>query len=756
MAITSFLLRFAVLCTLLWSCGAGAVGATGEESALADVMVGRYPLTLSGDGLWLFHADGNSMLYKRRIRADGVSLETRLQLPGVVRALSASQDGSRVAFVSRDGCVGVASFGKKPSYAWVPSPSKAADSDKDGRICSGFVRVERIDDYDDYWPNNALALSGDGKWLAVEGHPVRIVNAVNGKLLTTVPSGYGGNGYWLLHLRFLEAGRKLLMVLVKSGERWESPALRSDIEFLVWDLQRKELHNAHRTGASRLILYDYLWHFSETTGVLWAINTKGRYWDEAQPAKPARIKPYAINLKQCDAKIATRLDLPPGDDRWHDFAADPLNRWVATVEPLFDAKSNLIGSRLGIWAVGTGKLLAQWKLDSALKSLQPSIDGLNLFGIFAGLPKPRADQPYGSYSGGGRLMRFDLAPYLQDIAVEAARDWATQRCLLDDEIPEARDIRAPLAESKLAYAIELNGSCSSGDQSRPGRCWGRTPDDHLWIDRGDRLERIDPASGKVVQTVATPRSESIFGFPLYARNRFLVWQGDTVALRPLIPGADAPPRQRLVRKPGWMASSVIWLDDRFFVRWVDVRVFDVKAPGKEGSEVGILYDLNGKVLNEIRGGLDENNRVGGKLDGMNEGAYESDLFDFETMQSSESPYVWNFSVAGSVRAGYRDPASGRTRTLLWAGLKPGAALSSGGGYRGGMSRYFLAPVGPAGVVAQRGRVDVFDAVKRAHLASISVEPDSYVVGVAWFESAGMLLIEKGDESALFAYRVRKP
>jgi hypothetical protein len=667
---------------LLFSSVVFAATPSDTLEALADWHAGRFPITLSGDGQWLLHADNEGLLQRRRVLPDKTLLNASLSLPDVAQTISTTHDGKQVAVLTATGCIGIARFDNPPSFAWLPGSQAKLQEDARTPSC-GSTRAEKnwlgTRRYDE---SGAIALSGDGKLLALGGHPIRIVEAKSGKFVGSIPSGRAGAGYKLLHLRFLDHDRKLLMALVKDGHRDEAPALRSDVEFLVWDLQRKTLQNVHQTGTQGLNSYDIFWKYSEHSGKLWAIRTDGRYHLEPTAGetewKPAPIKPYAINLKQCGAKPVAALNLPPIRDeilsRWDDFSADPLGRWIVTAEPKYDEAKRRISTLLRLRLATTGAQLAQWSLAVRVKALLPSADGSQLFGITAGSPDPQqfsADTPLlfsvdTPLLGGGKLMRFDLTPHLKTLMAEPELAWDTQPCRIDNEGAGARELGVP-AKPKLLHSLPLAGSdletCNmlgSGDQRRPGLRWGRTPDDELWLDRCTKLERIDLVSGKPVQTIPTPRNDSVAGFPLYERDQFLVWQGDTVALRPLVPGPDAPARVVLTRRPGWRADAVLWLGDSFFVRWAD-KAREPAASNGPNTDVGIVYDLQGKVMQTLTEGLD----------GPSYGAFESDYYYQESAISPDGQWAWSLDTAGSVRAQRLDSATGTYRTTLWAGAESG-------------------------------------------------------------------------------------
>lgn len=724
--------------------------------ALADWHAGRFPITLSGDGQWLLHADNEGLLQRRRVLPDKTLLNASLRLPDVAQTISTTHDGKQVAVLTAMGCIGIARFENPPSFAWLPGSQAKLQEDARTPSC-GSTRAEKnglgTRRYDE---SGTIALSADGKLLALGGHPIRIVEAKSGKIMVSIPSGRAGAGYKLLHLSFLDYDRKLLVAVVKDGYVDEGPSLRSDVEFLVWDLQHKTLQNVHQTGTQGLNSYDIFWKFSEHSGKLWAIRTDGRYQlDRAAGEadwKPAPIKPYAINLKQCGAEPAAAMNLPQSRNEifmpWDDFSADPLGRWIVTAEPKIEMATKRMSSVLRLRSATTGLQLAQWTLPVRVKALQPSADGLQLFGITAGSTVPSDLENVGSWNlhGGGQLMRFDLAPHLKGQIPEPELAWDTQPCRIDNEEAGARQLGVP-AKPELLRSLPLDGSdletCNmlgSGDQRRPGLRWGRTPDDELWLDRCTKLERIDLVSGKLVQTIPTPRNDSVAGFPLYERNQFLVWQGDTVALRPLVPGPSAPARVVLVRKPGWRADTVLWLGDRFFVRWAN-KAREPAANNGPDTNVGVVYDLQGRVLQTLTEGLD----------GPSYGVFESDSFYQESATSLDRQWAWSLDAAGSVRAQRLDPATGRYRTTLWAGLNlgtmPPAHIDA---YNGS---YLFPPVGPVSTVSDGQFVDVYDAEHGKHLLRLKTDPEEGpVIGALWFDRARMLVMQQGEGRELKFYR----
>jgi hypothetical protein len=742
---------------------AQAAGPTGEEDALADYFNARFPLALSADGNWMVYQDRKYLLH--RVHLTHPNIKETIQLPTRARGISVSQSAQEVAVMTEYPCIAIVRFSPKagaskvkdtPRLSWVSS--KVTNSHERKCTIEPLSGVESAEPDRSSFLSGLIAISSDGKRVALPGWPIHIFDIATGRILNRIPTEST-----VLGLRFVDGDRKLLVVQAKMGEQWESPATGSDMQFAVWDLVKGELSNFHSTGTTgNLLPFDLLWSFSETTGQLWAINTNGLYWDNLEGKHDrARIKPYAVNLKSCGGDRQRGLDLPA--EEWLDFAADPLGRWVAVVEGRWNKTANRPEARLVVRDSRNGKQLAAWDTDSEIRSLTPSRDGNTLFARSSGKVNERdlnTTRITWTYSGGGKIVRFDLGPKLKEIAPRPETLWATQSCLLEDELPHAREIQADKRKRKLLYEIglikgkpqdlantETDVPCPGNESGQYplGSYWGVSESGDLWVDRWSTIEQINIRDGKVVKKLPTPRSSTVCTLPLFDSQQFISWQGDTVTLRPFADASGSANRKILVKNPGWVASTVDWRGDRFGVMWVRKSVtsatpeLEDRRPAKKRKKPAnsdtraVLYDrATSKVLQEVdlvEGGNDESSEP------IDPFAYATQDDQKESGFGAGPKYEWGTSYMQSIRARTLDRESKHVRTVLWDGLRPDVGFKPDANGSFGEVRRLG---GSLGIWIQSDSVTLYDAAIRKQLAQLPIRE---AVSAQWHAVERILLVE---------------
>lgn len=754
---------------------ASSAGETSEQAYLRELTQNRSPLQLSRDGQWFVYVDPQGVLHRRSATSNS-DVSQKIAVPGYVHVLSASRTAAKVALLTQGGCIAVVTFGGKtdvPGLQWVPvtllSNAKEVHSCADPKAWvepmeGPGVRVQR-----------ALAISPDGLRLAVQvGAVIRVIDLAKARVVSEFPSAVV---QWfseaLLHLRFIDNGRKLLAVNAVLGEQSESPAAGSDMQFAVWDLERGELFNLHRT-ATKGTLYsqDLLWDYSEATGMLWAINTDGNpFLQPNVDNKLSPVRPYAVSLKQCGASTSRRLTLQNTEWRWLEFAADPQGRWVAVVEPV--SAAGAIRSRLLVRDSRTGRLLAEWPFLAGLRSLTPSADGMSLHGVI--VEQPTKEQLMKGQQGserGGTWRRFDLPDAVNKMARDELQVWPAERCLIEGEEPSARDIEVrsnasarifSLALTKISderYMATKENICGNEEMQpdyQKRRLWGLSAGGAIWVDRWSYLEQIDPLSGRVDRRIPTPRSSTVCSAALFAEQQFLSWQGDTVTLRPFADHLAPGERRGVVVKPGWRAESVFWLGDGHFgVRWVDARYAgNASAKAGEGSALAIRYRLEGggqtQVVSTVRGSVHEgrSNFPNPEMQGgmVFPFSFDNEGWDDARRLATDAPYSWEVSHFSSVRARLRSNVDKVMPTVLWDGLRAGPARST-------TSPVVMQVLGLSGTMGAAILTDsdfrpttvaVYDAANRSRAGVVRQPELANVADVAWVERARLLLIQVGTE-----------
>lgn len=195
-----------------------------------------------------------------------------------------------------------------------------------------MVRVGSLNDFGSY----AVALSPNGRLLAIGSSPLKVIDLASGRVIYTVPAQFT-----IRHLRYLDDGQKLLVVQAMLGQGDESPSTGSDMQFLIWDLKRRELFSFHHTGTTGdLLREDLVWTFSEETGELWAINTNGHSFTQDRATGKqveAKIEPYRVNMKLCGGPTAGRIELEGGpSSNWQPIPeAGGLRRRRGSIRPIW-------------------------------------------------------------------------------------------------------------------------------------------------------------------------------------------------------------------------------------------------------------------------------------------------------------------------------------------------------------------------------------------------------------------------------------
>lgn len=709
------------------------------EVAFERISLTRYPLTISPDGNWLIRGDSNGLLYRHS--ASDLKVVEAIDIGGIPNALSASRSGKRVIFAHDNGCIGYAIFADGSPQAKKGADNKASVrwlelwSSNDGNNNGPCPRSRPVDRGYQLGPNVfPVAISIDGKRAAIAGNPISVIDLDSGQALLQVPSGQG----WIQHLRFMDSDRKLYVAQAIQGGEYEYEGVQSDMQFAVWDFQKKELFSFRNRAMHAGTASDLYWSTSERSGELWRF-VPGRAWETA-------------NLKACGIPDQERFAASKKDSySWLDVVADPFGRWLAISSSALNDKLNRAESDLVVRDSRTGSVLLQRHLDSELRALTVSNDGTKLYG-YAPKLQPLTEQTESGVAwglaGGGQLQKFDLAAEVLAAQTSASIAWPKQICMIEDEEPGARNLLIGNSSPELVNEIEVDGTDL--------RSWQQMRDGALWFDRGATVDRINAGDGKVLQALPTPRSESVGSIPLFERKQFLNWQGDTVTLRPFSPSPSPKQRTVLVKNPGWQAEDVVLLGSNFGVRWVDSRFLD-DGEHEDGTALAIVYDMMGRELFRTSG-MALNGRA---FFPVEDGEGASNVFEaYIAAENKIGNFTWESSYMNSVRA-RRSDAEGKSHTMLWYGLRVGdlsdprdnkkykAALNSGTT----IGHTVVGLYGDLGAELTSLGVNVFDAMAKRLVASL---PVGLVHKVAWNPIDKLLLIERftDDRRKLMVYRFR--
>ncbi|UXI69783.1 hypothetical protein [Tahibacter amnicola] len=674
-----------------------AAGPTGEEESYSVVAAGTWPLVLSGNGEWRVHSDGSRVLHRTNLATP--DQDQRIQLPGAPRLLSASRSAQKVAIAFNEYCVAIADFGPPSAESpdavalqWIPSSLLGQTA-----TCDALPA-----DYPGYqWNTLAIALSGDGKRLALAGAGrFVVIDTTTMSVLQEFPAAR------IVKLQFLDQDRKLFLAEGVFGEYWEWAPDPSDMRYAVLDLASRQLLRFERTATTTLTTTDFQSTFSEQTGELLALVL-----DRTGEADKAAVTLRQVNLKQCGPDTAQPLALPQG--RWVQMAADPLGRWYALLHEEDDTAGT---SALSVFERHSGKPAKTWRLQQEIRSLTATPDGRQLLATTrAQLPA----EPTPDYRrvGGGELRAFDIPASLLEAAKVETLAWSRETCRIEDETAQARSIdrHASPAVRRFTTALtrlpdERFRQFPSEENPDPARCseetqqetWGVTASGELWIDRFNQMEHVDLSSGKVLDTKPLPRTRQRCASLVFDPFAVLAFEGDTVALR-----AVEGERRVVAARPGWSATRLEVGHGRAFVHW---KSRTVDATTSQAGYVGTLHAID-------------------------RGTQIMEFTDFEGEEFSTpnhlaptghplpppaaGAYLWTQSYFNSVRV-QRSDTSTATTTVLWDHLFPRPLATPVNGDPASTLVRVVSLGGSLGAAIYSDHVDVYDAAARRLVATLPV------------------------------------
>lgn len=550
-----------LLMLTLWAGVAMARGETGEESALNEVEMRRAPLTLSADGRWRLHVGADKVLH--RVPLNGTQPEQQFTLPKPALVLSASRSGQRVAFTVGSGCVGLVDFGSGPAAAaaltWWPNqpvPSGVRRGCDDGSA----AQLGR----------QPIALSPDGRWLATPWH---VIDTETSQTIATLPPTQQDIGArHPVHLQFVDNGRKLFVVTATLGEGYESASSPSNLQFAVWDMGDKSLHRLLSLDDDTLFFpQGFFFSHSTATGALYWVDSRA-YVAARQDGRPEdelpRLQLMQSWLTGCKAAVAPRFKLPAW--AWHSMLVDPQGRWVAATRPLSTDAGAGRGSsgfteELVVFDIDSARPIVQRALQRPMLGLVALPDGSALLGLTPLPPDPQTGLPL-TGQGGGELIRVDIDVAQLRTAKLAPVPWEGA-CPLEDEVAGARQVQAQARPARLLWSIEgvkslqdlwmqaadPNSSGNAACEMSAERLAFQMKDGTLWLDRYVDIAQLDPASGRILRTLPTPRRSDVCSVVVPEANGFVNHQGDTLSWRPF---EGSAPRRLLEQFPGWRVYRV--------------------------------------------------------------------------------------------------------------------------------------------------------------------------------------------------------
>jgi hypothetical protein len=728
-----------LLVLVLWTCSAIARGTTGEEDALEANEFRRAPLTLSADGRWRLHVGPDGVLH--RVLLTGTRPAQQFTLPKPALVLSASRSGQRVAFTVGSACVGLVDFGSGPTAApaltWWPSDPSPPGAQ---RGCDEGVALGR----------QPIALSPDGRWLATPWH---VIDTQTRQTVATLPPTERTIGArHPVHLQFVDNGRKLFIVTATLGEGYESLSRPSNLQFAVWDMSSKSLHRLLSVEDDRLFFpQGFFFDHSPATGALYWVDSRRHMAARPQGKTDEELPPLELVqswLTACKPVVVPRFQLPIWG--WHSLLVDPHGRWVAAMRPLSNEPSAGRGNsgfveELIVFDLDSRRPVVQRAFKSALLGLVALPDGSALFGLTQQPLDPRTALPLAG-NGGGELVQVDIdvaqlkTPRLAPMAWEGA-------CPIEDEVPGARQVQPQTAVARLVWTIEdlkplseLRMQAEPSTSPQPVPCLESSQrlaflmqDGTLWLDRYAEIVQLDPASGRALRSLPTPRRSGLCSLVAPAANGFVNYQGDTLSWRPF-EGSAA--RRMLELIPGWHVQDV-QLDEagRLTSTWRTKPGTQPKA-----SKDGVVLDMR-LVAHDAA-----------SLRRLGEQQSDSDSVDMGVAwglppiapceRAAEAPaqqHDWRVSHFDSFRA-YACEGTGK-RTVFWSHLdiSPRSTTPTDSAPR----RAWAVAHGVA--VAQDGLVlHVFELTTRRELKRVMLTPAEGVLDVQLLPAQGMLIVHLRD------------
>ena len=632
-----------------------AAGYSAREDRLLEVEAARAPLAISGDGAWRLHVDAHDVLHRTSL-ADPAR-ESTLQLPSGVQLLSASTDGTKVALATRHQCVGLADFGATAGVTWRPwvvngdgvplGPDSGAWVAQVPATCGTRPSASPV------------AISGDGRWIAT---PEDVVDSATHRVVASLPTARAA----VLRLQFVDHDARLLVAAATLAE----PGAMS---FSVWELAGHRLLNDIEIADAPLAVRAALQvDFSAQTGALFAIDDRRRVQALRSASPGAAPVPLPLDLVQLSPGVcgsAPRVRAQVGDDLGASFAVDPYGRWIASARPLdaaHDAAEVAMGARsvLVVQDMATGRQLERVTSKYALDGLVATPDGARVFALASQPVEPETGEPIAGWPAvpdDERVVELTLPAAATNAPRDAAKAWDAGVCKEPGETPDARAmVRAERLLLPL-WSRDLGPATATAPADAPSQPCGtaaldalvfKTADGGLWLDLGDHVAKLDPATGTTGAALPTPRSKNVCSVVAPGGGGFLNASGDTLTWRPLAAAADSSRRRVVERRHGAVATLLPVDGDVARVAW--------STTSGDGAVVLADYDANGKRVREV---VTSNAAFGSDASAA---SLSSPCHDARGMPLSIG-YDWRAGPFGSQRGATCGPLPGMARLVWWSG-----------------------------------------------------------------------------------------
>ncbi len=714
--------RLLATCIALAAAWPHAAHADAQDDAALAALAGRAPLAVSGDGAWRLHVDAHDVLHRASL-ADPAH-ETVTSLPPGVQAIAASADGRRLVIATNRACVGRVDFTADGAGSVTWRPIETSNGTPMRAAAAPWV-AQMPADCGAHEPAPAVAISSDGRWIAT---PEVVVDASTNQVIASLPA----DGTRTLRLAFVDHDTRVLVARA---------AIANGVEVGVWDLAGKTLVNAVDVPKAAWLQVDV----SAATGTLFHAHEGGT-------DAPAEVLQLAPGSCSAAPRLRTRTDGGAGKS----LVVDPYGRWFAWLQPVaspplqeqpLDSHGVRLppgpppepgpASRIVVIDMASGRELTSTLSRSNLGGLTALPDGSGLLALGTRIIDPHTGEPTVA-TDVDDLVRIDLSQAIATLPRDAARPYTTGYCREPGEAPGARAMARlahPLApawthdlaaDAAATPAIDASACTYAGTAPVPFR----TPDGGLWFDVGAQVVRLDPRTGEVVKSLATPRGKNVCSVVAPTGAGFFNATGDTLTWRPLAAATDKTRRRVIERRPGWAATLAPARDDVVRVLWTPVGATD--QPGVNVVD----YDANGKRVATFGVGAGSQPSIDDALAPASAAA--APCRDARGLPVAIG-YDWRAGPFATQRGSVCGPLPGVPRLVWWSGTTIAPRP------QGEVAVPVIAPAsdGAIGVVETDGQLRVVNLALQREIAQIPL--DDVASGRAWvFASQRLVLLQSAS------------
>ncbi len=509
----------------------------------------------------------------------------------------------------------------------------------------------------------------------------------------------------------------------------------------VWDLKSGELLSLFEERRELQLPVAQLVDLPAGSATVYSVS-QSPYWQSPEPNHEGPADLTGWRVDGCAALVRPRR-LPI--EHWTSLAVDPAGRWIAGARPhVFESEEaadrSPITDDLVVLDTATGRTLLVREFPHALRGLVADADGTQLFALATpsfdnGRTRPKTPAsrlPIGQV----------LTIAIPDVAAAAPSNASAKAmpCPVPREAPHARELARAGRPLRLLWSqplVDLGVSWFVCDYA----CGPLMVmhDGSLWADANGTALQFDNATGKLLRSVPTPRSDKVKSVPLPAADGWFNAQGDTLSWRPI---AGTAARRVVDHRPGWEIVFLQAQGDAVLAAWVRKSTAPPSADGTippPRPATYVFYDAQGRRLSEPSNGTED-------VEGEEE---PGSAFALGAVTPPVAPacrdaagprttgFDWRLERFGSIVAWACGPAAGDARIALWSDVdirpKPDADTDV-------TARRIVAQDGAIGVIQDKTSVRAFDATTRREIGRVALTPDLRLAAVAIDASHGQLLV----------------